>query len=163
MSVTRINGKLHYHDRMLRPGPWHDEPDRVEFEHEGFPCLLLRNSAWCGYVGVPPGHPWHGKNYDDVRTADGDWPSVHGGLTYSAACHGRICHVPKPGETDDVWWLGFDCAHSGDLVAFDLYAEPLLPHEKSFYGLSPDTYRNVDYVRRETECLAAQARAARHA
>ena len=39
-------------------GPWDDEPDRVDFEHAGFPCLLLRNprlGQWCGYVAVPPG------------------------------------------------------------------------------------------------------------
>lgn len=27
----------------IEPGPWDDEPDRVEFQHVGFPCLILRN------------------------------------------------------------------------------------------------------------------------
>lgn len=34
--------------------------------------------------------------------------AVHGGLTYSDRCHDDICHVPAPGEPDDVWWFGFD-------------------------------------------------------
>ena len=94
--------------------PWLKEPDRVLFKYEGFPCLLNRapTGAWCGYVGVPPGHPAHGKDYGDVEV------HVHGGLTYSDSCQedGPICHVPEPGEPDDVWWLGFDCAHYNDFA-----------------------------------------------
>ena len=75
------------------PGPWQDEPDRIEFEHAGLPCLMLRSTTggnWCGYAAVPPGHPAHGKPYQDV---DAD---VHGGLTYADKCRDYICHVPKP-------------------------------------------------------------------
>lgn len=39
---------------------------------------------------------------------------VHGGLTFSDKCGGHICHAPKPGEPDNVWWFGFDCAHAFD-------------------------------------------------
>ena len=45
------------------PGPWDDEPDRVEWRDEatGLPCLLRRGSpfigVWCGYVALPPDHP----------------------------------------------------------------------------------------------------------
>lgn len=148
-NVTRVNGRLAYHDVVLPDGPWHSEPDRVEFESDGFSCLLLRNSSWCGYVAVPPGHPWHGKNYDEVRIADDGWPDVHGGLTYSHKCNGAICHIPKPGESDDVWWVGFDCAHSGDLCLYTIARGWDRNHE---------TYRDVEYARRETRKLAAQAR-----
>jgi len=83
--------KQHWSD-----GPWKTEPDRVEFEHAGLPCLMLRNDmgAWCGYAAVPPGHPLHGHDYriPDVR--------AHRGLNYAAACSGEICHVAKPGEPD---------------------------------------------------------------
>lgn len=92
-------------------GPWMNEPDHVAFEHEGVPCIIHRNGlgAWCGYVAVPPGHPWHGLGMHDVPA------QVHGGITYADACQGDICHVAKPGEPDDVWWIGFDCSHHGDL------------------------------------------------
>lgn len=91
-------------------GPWHAEPDRVEWEHAGLPCLAVRGpaGAWCGYAAVPPAHPLHGKSTEDIDV------EVHGGLTYANRCQGHICHVPKPGEPDDVYWFGFDCAHSGD-------------------------------------------------
>lgn len=49
------------------PGPWQDEPDKIQYVDEatGLPCLIVRNGkeigALCGYVGVLPGHPLHGK------------------------------------------------------------------------------------------------------
>jgi hypothetical protein len=48
-------------------GPWQSEPDLVEWRDAatGYPCLIVRGSmgALCGYVGLPPGHPLHGKPY----------------------------------------------------------------------------------------------------
>lgn len=135
------------------PGPWKGEPDRVEFRHAGLPCLLKRNDdmgTWCGYAAVPPGHPAHGKPYDDVPV------QAHGGLTYADACSGSICHVPKPGEPDDVWWLGFDCCHGGDVVPMFVTMGM-----RSWFGRA-EKYRDVAYVRRETKRLAQQlARMAR--
>lgn len=125
-------------------GPWDGEPDRVEFRHAGFPCLIVRQSMGhlCGYVGVPLGHPWHGKGYDDVPAR------AHGGLTYAEECGGEVCHVPAPGEPEDLWWLGFDCAHAGDLQpgAMRFYAYP-----------GGEAYKTVDYVRAEALALATQA------
>lgn len=132
-------------------GPWQTEPDRVEFEAHGFPCLIIRvacHGGLCGYVAVPPGHPWHGKDYSDVPA------DVHGWLTYAESCGGSVCHVPKPGEPDNVWWLGFDHAHSGDL----------LPAHGRFGGVfadpTRDKYRTIEYARSGCIDLAAQAAAA---
>jgi hypothetical protein len=91
-------------------GPWDDEPDRVDWRTAaGYPAIALRHSSghWCGYVGVPVGHPAY-ENGDECVV------DVHGGVTYAAKCSGRICHIPAPGESGDVFWLGFDFAHSGD-------------------------------------------------
>lgn len=128
---------------MKRERPWESEPDHVNFTHVGFPCILHRNDfgAWCGYVGVPPGHPAHGKHYDDVNV------TVHGGLTYASACQGDICHAPTLGEPGDIWWLGFDCCHGGDLAP------------RLFLGWSRAVYRDENYVRFETQELAEQLRA----
>jgi hypothetical protein len=73
--------------------------------------------------------------------------SVHGGITYAERCAGHICHVPAPGEPDNVWWLGFDCAHSGDRV-------PRMDHARGW-----EQYRDVRYVRSEVESLASQLKA----
>lgn len=131
-------------------GPWDTEPDRVDFRHAGFACFLLRNhhGAWCGYVGVPSTHPAHGKNYDDVDV------QCHGGLTYSAACDGeRICHMPQPGEPDDLWWFGFDCWHFRDASPLRIES---LASRCDFPGRS---YRTLAYARGETESLAMQLKA----
>lgn len=133
-------------------GAWHQEPDRVEFEHEGFPCLISRvpNSGHlCGYVAVPATHPLYGQSFD-TRTEDDrclvDELDVHGGITYGEKCSGRVCHAPNTGEPDDVWWLGFDCAHCGDLRPASTYR----------YSSGRDVYRDVEYVRRECVRLAEQ-------
>lgn len=133
------------------PGPWQNEPDREEWRDAttGLPCLAIRGplGAWCGYVGVPPKHPWHGKNYDDVAA------DVHGGLTYSDKCSGHICHTPAPGESDNVWWLGFDCGHGGDYI-------PVVAIQRFMTGLPKGTYgkyRSLAYVKIECIALAKQA------
>lgn len=145
-------------EELFGQGPWLDEPDRAEWRMEGgFVGLAVRvdtTGAWCGYIGVPPGHPWHGKGSDDVDA------SVHGGLTYAGACAGRICHVPEPGESDDVFWLGFDCAHGGDVMPAIVKLVSSGFHED---GPFPVRYRDLAYVRREVESLAEQARAAARA
>lgn len=130
------------------PGPWQTEPDRMEWKHNGTPCLMVRtphHGAWCGYAAVPPGHPLHGVEYGDPDV------SVHGGLTYSNKCAGYICHVPAPGELDDVWWFGFDCAHSGDETPGSNAALGF----RAYRGIG-DEYRDLAYVRAEVERLADQ-------
>lgn len=127
-------------------GPWDNEPDRIEFECEGFPCLMRRthNGNWCGYVAVSPTHPAFEKSYQDIEV------DVHGGLTYSDHCRDEICHVPKPGEPDNVWWFGFDCAHGGDWIpSFNKYE----------FQMSWEKYRDISYVKSEIEDLAKQLKA----
>jgi hypothetical protein len=142
-------------------GPWHEEPDKVQWidAATGLDCLIVRSpmGSLCGYVGLPPGHPAHGRDYDDVDVA------VHGDLTFAGACdedapegHG-ICHVPEPGRPADVWWLGFDCGHTFDVSpAFDAGMResgmPPLPH----FAELPTTYKSLAYVRAEVEALARQ-------
>jgi hypothetical protein len=177
-------------------GPWDNEPDKIQWQDgdTGLPCLIVRGptGSLCGYVGVAPGHPLHGKEYD---SADVD---VHGGLTFAHGCaeisrekwekwrerqYARrdeakkypigdaardlkewakeledydawvvratsryICHVAASGEPDPVWWLGFDCAHSGDLS----------PSYAKRYSYGEDIYRPISYVERECTSLARQ-------
>ena len=65
------------HVKRYPPGPWHDEPHRKDFKHAGLACLLSRSpgsGGWCGYVGVPPDHPLHGKHYHDSDSGGGVSP-----------------------------------------------------------------------------------------
>jgi hypothetical protein len=132
-------------------GPWDNEGDREDWVDEatGTACFIQRNhlGSWCGYASVKPGHPDYGKGYEDVEV------EVHGGLTYAAACRGHLCHVPQPGEPDNVWWFGFDCGH-----AFD--QQPAMEAYNAKLGLPPlsvrSTYREAAYAKAETTKLAAQ-------
>lgn len=138
------------------PGPWVGEPDRLEWRYHGVPCLMVRNvemGNWCGYAAVPPGHPWHGKDMNALEAVD-----AHGGLTYANKCGGHICHLPEPGESDDVWWLGFDFAHWQDVMPFTLKMRGAFSLDVA--ADADVTYKDVAYVRAECERLADQVLAA---
>lgn len=149
-------------------GPWQGEPDKLQWidEATGLDCLIVRgpSGALCGYVGVPEGHPYFGVEYHGCTITPacgedycGHRPEraieVHGGLTFSDFCHEGppecgICHTPVEGRPDRVWWLGFDCAHSGDLTP-KYAADPNWPIRDGWY-------KSRKYVEREVVQLAAQ-------
>ncbi len=151
-------------------GEWDDEPDKIQWidPATGLDCLMHRTPTgghWCGYVGVAPGHPWHGKDYDAAigecskedcwhyDHSPGGLTEVHGGLTFASACADTkdesrgICHVAAEGRPPHVWWFGFDCAHSGDLSP---------GHKFSVMSDGYERYRDVAYVKGEVEKLAKQ-------
>lgn len=47
-TLTRVNGKAFFRGAELPAGPWHDEPDHVDFRSpEGIACILHRfNGHW---------------------------------------------------------------------------------------------------------------------
>lgn len=131
-------------------GPWQDEPDKKQWRDEatGLPCLIVRghHGALCGYVGVAPGHPWHGLSYGDEPAGC----DVHGGLTFASACSAGgeaegICHKPDAGEPDHVWWFGFDCWHCSDLAPGSASSAP-----------DDCVYRPLAYVEGQCASLATQ-------
>lgn len=163
---------------ITESGPWDGEPDKIQWVDpvSDLDCLMLRNhfGAWCGYVGVPVGHPAYGVEYDAVEV------DVHGGLTFADKCSGEnedgtpsagICHVPLDGRPHDVWWQGFDCGHGGDfqpgLHAMERKVMPDLltkygkdqpyDHEAALRGdWMTEKYRTMAYVRAEVTNLAGQ-------
>lgn len=155
-------------------GPWHKEPDKAYWvdPKTGLDCLIVRTALGhlCGYVGVPPKHPFHGKHYDKCDV------DVHGGLTYADECqkddkeHG-ICHVSEPGREDNIWWLGFDCAHLGDIspggrsALRDLgnMAGAIVGMDKASSSWLEDrergeTYKTFKWVKQEVTNLAKQVK-----
>jgi hypothetical protein len=137
-------------------GPWSAEPSKVQWvdRDTNLPCLIVRggSGALCGYAGIFPDHPCHGKHYDEV-TLD-----AHGGLTFADGCgHGEdesrgVCHVPEPGTADNVWWFGFDCAHCYDLTPADM----VQPMASVVVRETHCTYRNIEYVARGVADLSKQ-------
>lgn len=142
-------------------GAWDGEPDKVQWPDAatGLPCLAVRHGHfgnWCGYVGVPIGHPLFGKHDGPVHDLE-----VHGGVTFTDRCQPHpdeskgICHVPGAGESDVVWWLGFDCGHHGDHSPQDAkYAAERPESHWQLDGYS--TYKRLTYVQAECRRLAGQ-------
>lgn len=130
--------------------PDKDENERAWLSAVGYSCLAYRHpqlSHWCGYVGLPEGHTAHGKDYDSIDVA------VHGGLTYARGT------APNSRKPDGLWWIGFDCAHSGDLCPGVRRAISMV---RSRGADMPDTewpeeYRDINFVVAECESLAKQA------
>lgn len=160
------------------PGPWDDEPDSIDFESHGLPCKMRRggfeSGHWCGYVGVPKGHPLHNAEYGDTSEALEkllerllEAPANEAEHTFARALgilsgkmspspevvfevHGGITfssHCVSTDGHDDKWWFGFDCAHSGDMIP---------GHLRFGFDTGYDTYKDEAYVRRECELLAEQ-------
>ena len=140
-------------------GPWDGEPDKMQWPDvlTGLPCLAVRHPRyghWCGYVGLPPGHPMYGNDCNDINF------EIHGGLTFSGACSPGgdetkgICHMPEPGDPDDVWWLGFDCSHAWDFSPQDV--KDKAERGYAFAMMDDQQYRTLAYVRQQCALLASQ-------
>lgn len=130
-------------------GPWQDEPDELAWSFGDVACRIVRHPSFGslnGYVAVPPGHPWHG-----LEDLDAD---VHGGITYS----GPFDEHTYASATDGQWWVGFDAGHYTDLspglTALVRHAGGL-PEGGVIHPFG--IYRDLAYVRSETERLARQA------
>lgn len=136
-------------------GEWDDEPDICEWEYKGLTLRIRRNELGnlCGYVGVNDTHPYFSLDMDDKRL---DHIGVHGGITFGGL------HGDEIAKTD-LWFIGFDCAHAGDLIPFS-QGSALFPNSKlkeeleeakrQLYG--GDTYKDIKWVKKETERLADQ-------
>lgn len=138
-------------------GEWVNEPDVVPFKYKGYECEVERIVAFegtkhtrhtfgghlCGYIRIPEGHPIYNKKVFDL---DNDLDiDVHGGLTFGEMIDGE-------------YWIGFDCAHTGDYMPSIEYLKKTNPTimnvEKMFpipkgmedHPLFNPVYRNVEYV-----------------
>ena len=127
------------------------EPDAWSGEYLGFPVYARRNSmgVWCGYIGLPAGHPWAGLN-DPARAC------VHGGVTYA-----QEDLLSTPADASD-WYLGFDCGHFGDFMPSFVAVEPGVDPLATATRLHATynchiVYRTLEYAQAELRSLAEQA------
>jgi len=94
------------------------------------PLLKMMEVGWGnGYVLLPPGHPFHGKDYNNIEAY------AHGGLTFASLYKSwnqlknyedsgfdyqmdeKLAKVVKKYGSDflkDHWCIGFDTAHYGN-------------------------------------------------
>ena len=116
------------------------EPFKIEKEwvYRGLHCAvtLAREAEHrCGYVRVPPGHPYYGAEFG----SDGlEHLHAHGGVNFAEL---EPCTEHPDGQG---WWFGFDCGH-----AFDLRYDPNVDLET----LSPEARRMFEFMREKTPTI----------
>lgn len=152
MTDKKENTRFYNRDKWPQ-GEWDNEPDEDSWvdEKTGLQCAIVRNysGALCGYVGMPNSSPHHGTRYDSIEIDGKDWgPDVHGGLTYSSEGGKSFLREAMPDLTEDLWWLGFDCSHSGDVM----------PGMSELHSVvfGHASYKNLEYVKSEVASLAQQ-------
>lgn len=139
-------------------GEWDNEPDKKQWADEatGLPCIIRRSNQGdlCGYVGVSETHPLFEQHYRECYGIE----QPHGGLTFSDHCdvdgpeNDAICHIPGEGESDNVWWFGFDTGHHGDYMPYMMNGRY---HDVYMEIADGGTYKNLEYVEAECKQLAA--------
>lgn len=138
-------------------GNWVDEPDEIRFNHCGFECIIKRSYGLdgpqkdvlfgghlCGYVVIPKNHYFYDKLIDDIPFE----------------CHGGVTHADF--NEDKNFMIGFDCAHSFDIVPSMEYMYKKydgLRKIREEFSHSPfwnSSYKNVNFVIEECKALAEQ-------
>jgi hypothetical protein len=139
-------------------GEWVEEIDAILFTYRDIPCKVLRivrrelytkelymfGGCLSGYVRIPHGHPYEYKIYEDLNI------DCHGGLTYGECSLGH--------------WIGFDCAHAGDLVpSTQKFMKDHLKEFPEAFSLNKElnkslinTYKNIDFCIEECKSIVNQ-------
>ena len=136
----------------------------------------------CGYVEIPEGHPWHGKDYDDdvpdaqpiPEDATTDGYGMGGSIALlggrqgverfehtmagQVQAHGGLTYAAKglTGVDKEGWWIGFDCAHLGDAKDKTIQSAEYRRIEREFGLTESGRVWTLDAVVTEVEKLAEQ-------
>lgn len=162
-----------------------------DFIYKGYRCAVIFGDMGfrCGYVGVEADNPLYGKDYsdyldinkseldgepigkrgiipilgaafdDDERVKLDMYFDVHGGLTYAGD------RVDYPVESNNLWWLGFDCGHYNDGNDWDLVEKYWGDNPQMQYRLKierdlgfgwDNEIRTKEYVENECKSLVDQ-------
>lgn len=131
---------------------WQYEPNEEDIEAgELYPRYIRRMPEMghlCGYIAVPPEHPWAIMGYEKVPC------DVHGGLTYGASADDFY-----GGSVAPAGWavFGFDCAHAGDMLP-STYERLKGRIANADAGVLYGEYRTIEFVRTQLLSLAKQAK-----
>ena len=112
--------------------------------HVGFRWLATHNGRGyrCGFILIPPGHPWHGKAHGQIGAR------VHGGLSWS-------------GHSSTAYCLGFECNCDFDAPDLSLPMEPEVADRLRQRPIPDGTQiRTQEYVEKQCRDLCEQAAAA---
>lgn len=140
-----------YNKQGFPPGKWLKEPDLCSWDHK-LPCLAIRDmgmGVWRGFVGIDGYHPFYGKSVEDllkIPEAMEIFFSVYGGLSGAGKLPAKYKSF-----TNNFWWLGIETCHGGDLMPL---IKLELPPQNMDKMLSGQTYKDLQFIRKETNKLA---------
>lgn len=128
--------------------PWLYESDIMAWTdvETGLKCLIRRVPGMghlCGYVRIMRGHPFYGKDAQRIKL------EVHGGVAVARRVYDK--RWMRRG-----YWVGFECAHLNDLVPMYKTSKYLNAILGAPPMLARGTYRDMQFVYRETTHLAQQ-------
>jgi hypothetical protein len=131
------------HKQLIKE--WEQEPNFLEFidEETNYQCFIVRNQHvgnLLGYVQIPKNNKLYKNNLEAIERLEIE---VHGGITFANDLF-RVINAPFDFDIDDAYGIGFDCAHTKDLLPF--------------FNTSGE-YRNIEYVTNECKKLAKQLKA----
>lgn len=169
---------MRYSVDMVTMKKMQEEPPFALFKYRGLYCCILRNMLFGnlnGYVSVGEDHPFYGKNWMDKIVVDdlskvkyngniigyflmdqteADLNIINLSMYLNAHCGVNFSRDYIYGLDDTIlgkrWWFGFDTAHAGDLLPFELDM-PGFP-----VGRRHGVYRDFEYVENEVMNLADQ-------
>ena len=123
-----------------------------DFMVDGYRCVIVGQKLGhrCGYIGLPKGHKYYGVGIHDIKV------DIHGGWTYASD------NNEYPVESDDLWWIGFDCGHWDDGKDFELIKALASPEEYAHLKIMESMFptdgevRTVEYVEQELRSAIKQ-------
>lgn len=139
-----------YNKKDFPPGIWLNEPDLC-FWHHGLPCLAVRDMSmgiWKGFVGLDASHSLYEKPMDyilGIPQALDLFRAAYGGISGIGKLSSKLSNYAK-----NCWWIGIETSQGEDLM-------PLIKLDPDMAkALSNQTYKNLHFIRRETNKLAKQ-------
>lgn len=173
----------------LGQGEWVEEADEVDFEHVGVKCKVWRQGCESVrlFLNTYPDFPKLSENTNAqvqalLEITGYKIPAFGGHLCgyiclenhpcdfetrdeIPVDCWGGITYAEK--EKDGKYWIGFDCAHSGDIVPSMVEMQEGIRTETrrqmlkmgldiSNSPLFNDSYKNIDFCIKECKSMAEQ-------
>jgi hypothetical protein len=167
-EILKLKGDREF---MLPQGGWIVVEGGGTYKAYEYLIVLNTNGHRCGYVAIPPEHPYSQTPEED-RTFCGkpykhyDYDSLdiqcHGGLTFMSPSHGLKDLLTIP--CNDIW-IGFDCGHCDDAIDVEAlrkyYGEEAFENKKSYIDIMSglekyQTVKTFKYAEDECQSIIEQ-------
>lgn len=109
-------------------------PELYDFVYKTYQCAIRRNlnmGHFCGYFQLHPNN--------NVDLDEGDYDIYNLGVHFGITGGKAVCSLYN---NEQLELVGFDCAHSGDLIPFNILV---------FDSLGNGTYKDYDWVKSHIE------------